>query len=118
MPTPTIFPQGIPNVNPAARAAENGFFFKNGGPLTADVQPTYQNQPVFFKYIGSLVTDEDITGASGNVVVQDFQGNPYVIAMPEGGIRMCEGTMILSSAVIDGTTYTTTAPNLWWYGGV
>jgi hypothetical protein len=55
---------------------------------------------------------------AGLVVVEGVDGNPIVIpALQVGETFLVKHTRVLTSALIDGNTYTTAATGLFWYGG-
>ena len=62
-----------------------------------------------------------MVGVTGSLIVQIGTGTnatvryyPLVLA---GAIYPIAGDLILSTATVDGNAVTTTASNIWWYGG-
>lgn len=57
-------------------------------------------------------------GAAGSLIVETNDGfvRYYPLLQP-GVIYPITGRTILASATIDGNPVTTTASNIWWYGG-
>lgn len=81
-----------------------------GGAVTLDA-PTSTNERFY----------QIMVGVTGSLIVQIGSGNsiktryyPLVLA---GAIYPIAGDMILTSATVDGNAVTTTASNIWWFGG-
>ncbi len=82
--------------------------------------------PIYPTEGGAIVPDVDapqlfiqlMVGASGSVIVQNKAGvNRYYPLMLAGSLYPAVGMRVVSSAVIDGNPVSTTATNIWWFGG-
>lgn len=59
------------------------------------------------------------TVITGTIVIEDADGQPIpYIGRPTGDVIVVKGARVLTSAVINGTTYTTDCTGLTWTGGV
>jgi len=57
--------------------------------------------------------------SGGSVIVENKDGTVrYYPQLNPGAIYPIMGTKILASATIDGQAVTTSASNIWWYGGI
>jgi hypothetical protein len=55
-------------------------------------------------------------GTAGNIVIEGIDGNVMVAFNAFRGLYI-GGFRVLTSGVVDGNTYTTTAANITWHGG-
>ena len=60
-----------------------------------------------------------MVGTAGNLIVEDEnEVARYYPGLQAGAIYPITGVRILAAATIDGQAVTTSAANIWWYGGM
>ena len=101
--TRQIFP--VSSVSGNSRSTEQPIYPKKGGKITIGAfQPE-----IFFQIM---------CGTGGSVIILGVDGNAfYYPAVSAGQIIPAVGNGVLGASTIDGTPVTTTASNIWWYGG-
>lgn len=108
---PTVVNQTVTQkINPSSRCAELGIPISRGGVITLDayIYDSQDNQE-YFKAI--------MVETGGTVVIENPDGTPIAFPIPDRGIRYFLGARVLTSATIEGQTYTTDAEGIFWGGG-
>lgn len=71
--------------------------------------PDIQTPEIFYQIM---------VGQLGSLIVESKDGGlRYYPVLNTGAIYPITGVRILSAATVDGQAVTTTADNIWWYGG-
>jgi hypothetical protein len=110
-------PCTIQEINPISRAKELGIFPFNGGiidPTSGFPKKSNGTIAPAFKYLS-------VRGEAGDIVVQCFDGTYAVIpACAQGAMKLFVAVKVLigSSVTIAGTSYSTSASDIAWFGGV
>lgn len=89
-----------------ALARDIPFFITSGGKITIDVETS---EP--FKFLR-------VEGAGDIIIATTYGGNIYIPDVLAGEWLPVVGTQVLSSATVGGAPRTTTASDIWWYGGM
>lgn len=112
MAVPTYTPVTVQEINPIARSRELGIFSYATGPIDSGGIPRDSDgKQRIFKYLR-------VRGTPGDIVYLAFDGKIGLVpACAVGQWQPVAGIMVLASGVINGTTYNTTATDIWWGGG-
>lgn len=94
------------SVSGSTPSTDYSIYPTRGGAITIDGAPTPE---VFYQLR---------CGTGGNLIVLGKDGNPiYYPSVFAGETLVTCGLGVLSAATIDGVAVTTTASDIWWYGG-